>query len=936
MPNYNLLFYSILIVYCLIGMAWGLWRGLMKSRIRGITILASAVLAVVATLVLKSKLATINVQELLNLIATNTGADMSTVNEFLTISPSLGNILLSSAGSILAPLLMLVIFLVLWALTGIAYFIVSLCLRRSFKQLNAESKFRKTRTMVLSVVQCLIVIAVFMVPIASYAELVQPVAAELTQGDILDAETKQIVSDLNDNNIKPINESSPVKVFRALGGRALCHSMTDFEVNGIKVHLEEEIGSLASFASKIVSLSSTKIENYGPQQADVIDSLADSFEGSALLPTIAGEVIHSATGAWIRGEKFLGTDCPDLGDAIDPVFVRLLTIVHGDALNTVYLKEDIHTVADFIGVLAAHEIFSSLSDTDQLLTTLGSDGVVKELVTHLGTNERMKTLIPEITNMGMRAIATTLGIPDSVENVYDNFLGDVADVLNSTQNLPTAERIEAISEELESAFDNAGVAIDSEIIVGYTNALLNDLGGETTVTPEYISDFFTMYAIATADDAQDDPDTVALSIPLTGEDYGFTCPAYVGKSIDVLLTTTGASTLAKVCKQLVEIEETDPEAFAVAASAVFEAEFTALMETTGNVEAEVIMVSIRTITVTAPVSSSVVENTAALQSAQEMKTTVVTLQDLLVDPDEAAANITVETLTAEADAIGAIFDSAISLKDTVGSGEINDLTQVAGAVGGILDSLSGSSSFGSDKTATLFTAVMQSETVRETADLKLSEATTLAGKATEGDPDYTKTMNAVATGVNIANSIGKDEMASEEEIRELLNNMTPQTAAMLQTYVTPERMTGYGVPEQNSAVSAELLGNMFEYMSHDLPDYEAEAKAISHMLNIATAASESSEEKLFGGKLPEATELVDIIMASDAVCNSLTTTLTDGTAVTRFDPFGVAEQIPEGSEDEAEVLDALYAYRAANPQSAQTDLRLQALAALFGARLSFN
>ena len=170
---------------------------------------------------------------------------------------------------------------------------------------------------------------------------------------------------------------------------------------------------------------------------------------------------------------------------------------------------------------------------------------------------------------------------------------------------------------------------------------------------------------------------------------------------------------------------------------------------------------------------------------------------------------------------------------------------------------------------------------------------------------------------------------------ELLNNMTPQTAAMLQTYMTPERLIGYGVPEANASITAELVGNMFEYMSHDLPDYEAEAKAISHMLNIATAASESSDNDLFGGKLPEAEELVTIIMASDAVCNALTTTLTDGTVVTVMDPFGLAGQIPDESPEEAELMAAVYAYRDAQPVSAQTDLRLQAIAAIFGETLEF-
>ena len=88
---YDLLFYAIILVGLLIGVAWGLWRKFTKSLIHLGCTLVAAILAFVITLSLKNNLA--------DLV---TGlVDMAALNELMTIAPSLNQLVLSSAGAIL-------------------------------------------------------------------------------------------------------------------------------------------------------------------------------------------------------------------------------------------------------------------------------------------------------------------------------------------------------------------------------------------------------------------------------------------------------------------------------------------------------------------------------------------------------------------------------------------------------------------------------------------------------------------------------------------------------------------------------------------------------------------------------------------------------------------------------------------------------------------
>ena len=257
-------------------------------------------------------------------------------------------------------------------------------------------------------------------------------------------------------------------------------------------------------------------------------------------------------------------------------------------------------------------------------------------------------------------------------------------------------------------------------------------------------------------------------------------------------------------------------------------------------------------------------------------------------------------------------------------------------MGTILDSLAETNNFGKDKTAELFTSVMQSETVRDAANLDMKTATEIAQKATEGEVNYTQTMNTVATSVNIMEKLAADGTISEQELVDLIRNLNSQTAGMIEVYVTPQRLVDNKIPEKYSEISSDLIKSQFGYIADsDKSNSEIEAKALNQILNIALAAKESNDKNLFSsapgagdGKLPTATETVNILLDSKAVRHALVDVLTDGEQITVFDPYELSGEIKPESQDRADFLAAIDAYSAANPDV--DTLTLNALAALFG------
>ena len=198
-------------------------------------------------------------------------------------------------------------------------------------------------------------------------------------------------------------------------------------------------------------------------------------------------------------------------------------------------------------------------------------------------------------------------------------------------------------------------------------------------------------------------------------------------------------------------------------------------------------------------------------------------------------------------------------------------------------------------------------------------------------------MNAVSSGVDLFTNLGQDgKELTEEELVDLIRNINPSTAGMIEVYVTAERIMGYGVPEQYADTSAALISTTFSYMANaemSEEEYEKEAKALNQILNVAiTAKSHSTGKKLFGEILPSATETVDIFMDSNAVTHAFREVLLDENGNVeegKEDAFGLSERIPTTSDDYTELVSALEAYTSEH-HDAQTKLTVKALSALFG------
>ena len=934
----NLIWVALFVLIVGLGVLQAYFRDLGKARIRGISVVSCAILAVVLTILTKDLWMS---ESTLDGILAGFG-DTKMFVELMEVSPSLCEVILQCIASLIAPILCLVYFVLLAFLTWIAYLIVTMILSQKLKDHNEDAKHNKIRACIWGGVQGFVIFLILMVPVSSYVEIAAPIVDNVTKADILDDETEKNLQAIMDGYIAPVNNGTAL-VYRYMGGKLIVDSMTDFSVKDIDVDFSEEIGAVASLACNVVELANTEFTNYGPAEGAAVAAVADSFEESVLLPTITGELIYSATDSWLNGRTFLGIEKPsagEMGAIFDPFLEALLEILHDDAKASQTLQADIRTVAAIVNIFAEHRVFENLSDVDQLMTTLSSNGIVGKLVTTLGENQSMKRLIPEITNLGVRAIATTLGVPADVHQVYGELLDDITKSVNYVKILPEDQRIDYLTENLGIAFDNAGVPIDEELLDCFSVSMIKDLveSDKAQISSNDIQAFFEVYAMnseSSLPQTTDSSEGLSATIPLNKNDR-FAGTAYAGKSEDEL-KQTGAAVLAVVYSQLTMIDSEGNENFSVEAIAIISASYGNILNSDSTTMKKLESINLKK----APTAEGF-KVTVALKQSDTMITQKVMMSDLLIDSKVAAGNINADTLDGEVETVTKIFDAANSLSKQLSYGNNIGVEEIAGSVGEILDALDSSNSYGGEKTASLFTAVLQSETVRETANIDMKTATQMAQKATEGNPNYTQTMNVVSTTVTVMNKFSKeDEEITEEELIELIRSINPQSAGMLEVFATPERLQSYNVPEKYSGISSELIATVFHHMaSAEFTDaeYQQEAKALNQMLNIALSARTSSGAKYLFAKegqvsvLPySAEEMVALFMSSQSIGATLRDTMLVNGVLRedRYDAFDLAAKMPTDSTDCQDGIAAFEAYYQANA-SEQNRQTINALAALLG------
>ena len=907
-----------IITFLLVSTFVGFVRGSKKSLFRFLTVVLSAAFAFVAVVVFKNMLGSETTAEQFNTILAQNG--MQKVIDIIAASPLLEEVLLKTAGGLVAPILFFVLFFAASTVTYILYFIITLIIKiatRPKKAKNTEeiAELRDNKTeethakgkkhagldaifaLLLGFGQGVIVTAALLLTVISYTLIVPQIKNNLESSDALNEGNKASVLNACDT-VEKANNAPIVAAYRSCGLDLAASNLTGFEVEleseTVKIDISNEIAPISEILLTFMDLSGSKMADYGEEEAVLIQRLGQSFTKSKILSLAGTELVHSATQSWKNNEPFAGIAVPTLSEDMKPIMTKLINIFNESTTSSTTFNEDIITATDLIAVMAKNGLLSATtkleSDQNALFDCIAKDGVISEITLTLNTNKRMSALVPEITNLGLKTLANTLGIATNTTEIYNKSLENIAKYITDTKSEEdVTKRIETLKPLLENEFENIGVTIDPEYIDILTPALIEDFGSfDGEITPEFISEFFDIYNNAMSPDTVVTVGGIASHVPTASHNNGngkkYTFPKYANGT-----ESTGAANAGKNSLDLIE---------------------SAAPEKKEALKATVDIIS-------------------GMRSSETATINRVTLEDFLVDTDCVITNP-----VAESAALESIVKEVVTIMDSLKEPENNGVETIKNlstGLGEALDSLSNTEMYGSDKTITLFTAILQSDTLRETTKISVQETTKLTDKHRENSDkvSFGSLMNVIGSTVDVVTSMQKENI-TVDSIEDLIDKLTPENSLIMKEVITTERMESMGIPADKAETSTEIMGDLFENLGKitDPKTYATEAKAVQTLINIGIAAKDNASNNathLFTttgegaepGKIScTADEMVDNIMSSSAVCDTILATAKEKG---NTDPFGVSVHLTE--TDRTAIKSACDNYVSENLDKAPEDVQ---------------
>ena len=693
-------------------------------------------------------------------------------------------------------------------------------------------------------------------------------------------------SDDIEEDVQKVSLKESYKGFKYMGYGLLYDGLASERYQGETVYLRKDINIILTLVDKLSNLESVDEESIN----EIGDAL-DALEGSPLLRGVLAGFISEAADSWMNDESYMGVEGISTDETLEPFVDTMFGILATTDKDTVV--PDIRTIFDLFGVLAKHEILSNEGD-GEVLDKLNGGDVISEMLEVIGENERMYPLADEVNRLGLRTLASALGIPEGADERYDALMDEIATAMNDTYAMSNSDRSAALAQKLEQALGDYGVEVGGEALDSVVNGILRDLGDKGYVEGSDVKEFFALYAAAGDENSSASAGKDGL-VNLSNS-----------KANGIVINPDGTITVNGVTLQNYTAENyRNSAAYAFGASGVS------------------------------------FDDAATLYSASSMKSTLVTLEeilDLMSDYGEC------EDMKAEAEKLGDIFGEFLSMVSD-DDFDASNTTEIFEKIGTVLDDMKGSEIFGAEFTGKLLSAIMQSETLVEKLGLSRADLTAIADNinshALDKDGGFADATGAVASTVD-AVKISADTSATKEEkiksVETMIKNVNVDNADMLTSIITGSVVTGFnsnvGKADTVSDSLSDLINNMAQFKEGNPTDAEvsSEAEAVSQVIALAMTGSNDgaifNTENTKGSVDATAEEFIGQMVNSDVVMKTV-----DNTAEADNNPYGVTYSSEKEQEN---VSNALENYYVENGGGAELAEKLENLAVVMNVDVNLD
>ncbi len=300
------------------------------------------------------------------------------------------------------------------------------------------------------------------------------------------------------------------RVISAMGGDAIFGAVTTVTYKDEKVNLRREAEALTDLIEGYVLLSREPSTQWGEEQIRQLNQAADAFDESRVSADLVAAVLCDVGSAWESGNTYMGIPAPSMGELLDPSMQTLFAILADSTGATI--RQNIHTAAGVLSAMIEYDVFETMQQQNDstnaapgttaadkmtnltILTVFSDADFTTRVVNTLYHDAQLRVLIPEVLNLGVRAVALSLGVPDSQSALYHQLIADCRDAFNQTAGQSDVQRMVGMGDRLYDVLRAGGVEVSPSTATALAMGMVADLGAAERVTDEDIRTWFASYA----------------------------------------------------------------------------------------------------------------------------------------------------------------------------------------------------------------------------------------------------------------------------------------------------------------------------------------------------------------------------------------------------------------------------------------------------------
>ncbi|MBQ9162283.1 MAG: hypothetical protein IJX74_03310 [Clostridia bacterium] len=432
---------------------------------------------------------------------------LSGMGDIVTSVPLLGNTLTAVASMLLAPFIFIVIFSILRLVLSLLGKIPEKLVLEKFVPKKLHIKWISP---VVGAVNGALVAIITIVPICGYMMLASDViaaTATLTD-DGNSTETVELAAEEGEgegvnilDSLATLGENPAVKVVSTVAS-PIFDALTTADVptghadgSTVKFTLSKDVSNIFNIVDHVTVFmddmtSGTVSDNTQQNMHD----LSDAFSKTEWSRCFASDTFSSMANAWLEGGDFMGMAAPELPPVFAPTFDKALEVI-GD-VTPATVDDDLDTIFDVFYYFLKGDLMNGGAASNDIMTTLGEGEILSGIINTLNANERFAPLADEITDMGMRVVASSIGkVELGSDEQYDKLVGELSNSLNSTLDMSKEERDEYVKESMKTAFVDYGMEVPEDVALTFSDKMITDLGSDGEITDEEVHAYLDSYVV---------------------------------------------------------------------------------------------------------------------------------------------------------------------------------------------------------------------------------------------------------------------------------------------------------------------------------------------------------------------------------------------------------------------------------------------------------